>query len=46
VKEVEVVSNEDREIPREGRLVDADEVHALPGAREETAPLPGTNPIE
>src|SRR6266542_4205051 len=39
VKEIEVVSNEDREVPGEGRLVDADEVPALPGSREETAPL-------
>jgi hypothetical protein len=38
-KEIEVVSNKDREVPREGRLVNPDEVPALPGSREEAAPL-------
>ena len=39
-QEIEVVSDEDREVSRKGRFVYADEVPALQGSREETAPFP------
>ena len=38
-EEIEVVTNEDSEVPRESPLVDADEVSPLPSPREQPAPL-------
>src|SRR5437763_15206147 len=39
VPKVKVISDEDPEISRERRLVDASEVPALPGSWKQTAPL-------
>src|SRR5207245_11599255 len=39
-QEIEVVPHEDPEVPRVGRLVDADEVPPRAGSREEATPLP------